>query len=53
VFASGATLGFLNVKLEAVVLAALSILFIAGAKFLLDYMERLAIKEGRITENRR
>lgn len=53
VFASGATLGFLDVKLETLILAGLSVLFIAGARMLLAYMENLAIREGRITENRR
>jgi len=53
IFPSGASLGFLNVTVEITVLIALCIIFLVGAKFLLDYMERLAIREGRITENRR
>lgn len=53
VFATGPTLGFLSVKLEAIVLAALAVIFIVAAKLLLGYMERLAIQEGRITESRR
>jgi len=53
VFASGATLGFLSVKLEAIILAGLSVLFIVAAKLLLSHTEKLAIREGRITENRR
>lgn len=53
IFPSGAALGFLNVTLEITILIALCIIFLVGAKFLLDYMERLAIREGRITENRR
>ncbi len=53
IFPSGASLGFLNVATEITVLVVLCIVFITGAKFLLDYMERLAIREGRITENRR
>ena len=53
IFASGAALGFLNVNLEIAVLILLCIVFLIGAKFLLDYMERLAIREGRITESRR
>ena len=52
-FPSGAALGFLNVNLEIAVLVVLCIVFLIGAKFLLDYMERLAIREGRITESRR
>ena len=53
IFPSGAALGFLNVDLEIAVLVVLCIVFLIGAKFLLDYMERLAIREGRITESRR
>ena len=53
IFPSGAALGFLDVNLEIVVLVILCIVFLIGAKFLLDYMERLAIREGRITESRR
>ena len=53
VFATGPTLGFLSVKVEVFILAGLSVVFIAAAKLLLDYMERLAIREGRITESRR
>jgi len=53
IFPSGAALGFLNVNLEITVLIVLCIVFLIGAKFLLDYMERLAIREGRITESRR
>jgi ABC-2 type transport system permease protein len=53
VFPSGALLGFLNVQVEIGILIALCIVFLTGARFLLDYMERLAIREGRITESRR
>lgn len=53
IFPSGASLGFLNVRVEITVLIALCLVFLAGAKFLLNYMERLAIREGRITESRR
>ncbi len=53
IFPSGASLGFLNVTVEIIVLIVLCIVFLTGAKFLLDYMERLAIREGRITESRR
>lgn len=53
IFPSGAALGFLNVTVEILVLIGLCVLFLAGAKLLLDYMERLAIHEGRITESRR
>lgn len=53
IFPSGALLGFLSVKIEITVLIILCIVFLIGAKFLLDYMEKLAIREGRITESRR
>jgi ABC-2 type transport system permease protein len=53
VFASGAALGFLHVDLEIGILLALCLVFLGGAKFLLNYMEKLAIREGRLTESRR
>lgn len=53
IFPSGAALGFLNVTVEITVLIVLCVVFLTGAKFLLDYMEKLAIREGRITESRR
>jgi ABC-2 type transport system permease protein len=53
VFASGAALGFLDVGLEIGVLLALCLIFLGGAKFLLNHMEKLAIREGRLTESRR
>ena len=53
IFPSGALLGFLNVRVEITLLTILCIAFLIGAKFLLDYMEKLAIREGRITESRR
>jgi len=53
VFPSGASLGFLSVPVEISVLFILSILFLFGSRYLLGYMERLAIKEGRLTESRR
>ncbi|MCW5878836.1 MAG: ABC transporter permease [Anaerolineales bacterium] len=52
-FAGGEELGFLNVRIELAILAVLSVLFILGAKWLLEYMERLAIREGRLTDARR
>ena len=52
-FASGPTLGFLSVPVEISVLAGLCVLFLWGAKHALNYVERLAIREGRITEARR
>jgi ABC-2 type transport system permease protein len=53
VFPSGTTFGFLSVAVEIGILSALCVLFLVAAKILLTYMERLAIREGRITENRR
>ena len=52
-FRSGETLGFLTVKVEIAILFLLSIFFLAAAHLLLAYMERLAIREGRLTESRR
>jgi ABC-2 type transport system permease protein len=52
-FPSGSALGFLNVTLELIILAGLCILFLVAARFLLAYMEKLAIREGRLTESRR
>ncbi|HUF39869.1 MAG TPA: ABC transporter permease [Anaerolineales bacterium] len=53
VFETGPTLGFASVPLEIGVLTGLAVLFLVGARWLLRYMERLAIREGRITESRR
>jgi ABC-2 type transport system permease protein len=53
VFPSGATLGFLTVELELAILAVASVVFLAGAYYLLAHMEKLAIREGRLTEARR
>lgn len=53
VFETGPTLGFASVALEIGVLAVLAVVFVFGARRLLAHMERLAIREGRITESRR
>jgi ABC-2 type transport system permease protein len=53
VFPSGATLGYLSVDIEILILIILSVAFLLGAYFLLKYMERVAIREGRLTESRR
>jgi ABC-2 type transport system permease protein len=53
VFPSGASLGFLSVQLEITILIVLCVVFLVASKYLLDYMERLAIREGRITDARR
>ena len=52
-FPSGFQLGFLSTGVEIIILAGLSVFFLVGAKFLLAYTEKLAIREGRLTEARR
>jgi len=53
VFPSGFRLGFLDVRTEIMILAVLAVVFVAVSKFLLAYVEKLAVREGRITESRR
>lgn len=53
VFPSGFKLGFLDPGIEILILVALSVFFLTGAKLLLDYTEKLAIREGRLTEARK
>jgi ABC-2 type transport system permease protein len=53
VFPSGFKIGFLNVPVEIGILAGLAVLFLLASRLLLAYMERLAIREGRLTESRR
>jgi len=50
VFPSGALLGFLSVSLEITILVGLSLAFLIAAYFMLRKMERLAIREGRLTD---
>lgn len=52
-FSSGTTLGFLSVPIEIGLLVAMCVIFLTGAKIALSKMEKLAIKEGRLTESRR
>jgi ABC-2 type transport system permease protein len=52
-FATGPTLGFLPVSTEIAILSALCLIFLIAARFLLNHMEKLAIREGRLTESRR
>jgi ABC-2 type transport system permease protein len=52
-FPSGPRLGFISVQLELGILLVLCVVFLAAARTLLVYMEKLAIREGRITESRR
>jgi len=53
VFSTGLSLGFLSPGLEIGILAGLCVFFLVGAKILLDYTEKKAIREGRLTEARR
>ncbi len=52
VFSGGATLGFLDTRTELGILLVLCVVFLVGARALLGYMERLSIREGRLTESR-
>ncbi len=52
VFETGPSFGFLSVKIEIIFLIILSIIYLTAAKFLLAYIEKLAMREGRLTENR-
>jgi ABC-2 type transport system permease protein len=49
-FPSGATLGFLDVRIESAILGVMSMLFLLAARLLLDYMEKIAIREGKLLE---
>jgi ABC-2 type transport system permease protein len=51
-FASGADMGFLDVRVEVAILAGLCVMFLISARMLLQRLERLAIAEGRLTEAR-
>lgn len=53
IFPTGIQFGFMTVQTEIIILAALSVVFVVTAKFLLAYVEKLAVREGRITESRR
>jgi hypothetical protein len=53
VFASGPSIGFLSIQLEIALLCALTAIFVAGAKYWLDRMERFAIQEGTLTDRAR
>jgi ABC-2 type transport system permease protein len=49
-FPAAAARGFLPVGVELAALALLSAIFLAAARLTLDYMEKVAIREGRITD---
>ena len=53
IFPTGFQFGFMTVQTEIIILAVLSVVFIVTAKFLLAYVEKIAVREGRITESRR
>ena len=53
IFPTGVQFGFITVQLEIIILAILSVVFIVTAKVLLAYVEKIAVREGRITESRR
>lgn len=53
VFPSGAALGFLSVEVEITALLVMSVVFLFGARALLNHTEKLAVQEGRLTESRR
>jgi len=53
VFKSGPTLGFISVPIEIIILAVLCVVFLYTSRLMLAHMEKLAIREGRLTENRR
>lgn len=53
IFPTGFQFGFMTVQLEIIILAILSVVFIVTAKVLLAYVEKAAVREGRITESRR
>jgi ABC-2 type transport system permease protein len=52
-FPSGSQYGFLSTRVEIIILAVLSVIFLVAAGLLLDYTEKIAIREGRVTEARR
>jgi ABC-2 type transport system permease protein len=53
IFPSGFEYGFMTVQTEIIILAVLSVVFVVTAKVLLAYVEKIAVREGRITESRR
>jgi ABC-2 type transport system permease protein len=53
VFASGPSIGFLPVRVEFEILAALTVVFVLAAKYWLDRLERIAVQEGSLTDRRR
>jgi ABC-2 type transport system permease protein len=52
-FASGPSTGFLSVRSEIELLAVMAVAFVAGAKYWLERVEKLAVREGALTDRRR
>lgn len=53
VFPAGFRFAFLTVQTEILILSGLSVAFLVTAKILLAHIEKIAVREGRITESRR
>lgn len=53
IFPAGAQFGFMTVQTEIILLTAMSVAFVVIAKFLLAHVEKISVREGRLTENRR
>jgi ABC-2 type transport system permease protein len=53
IFPTGFQFGFMSVQWEIIILAVLSVAFIVTAKILLAHIEKIAVREGRVTESRR
>lgn len=52
-FAGDPSLGFLSVEVEALILLVLSVFFLVGARFMLQKLEEVGRREGRLIERRR
>jgi len=52
-YPGGTETGFLPVNVEIAILVVLAVVFITSAKLLLDKLERLAVREGRLSDSRR
>jgi len=53
IFPSASAFGFVDVSIEILVLIGLCVIFLLAAYLLLRYMEKLSVREGRLTESRR
>ena len=52
-FSEGESLGLLTIEVEIAMLVGLSVIFLVAAKFFLDKMETLAVRDGKITDARK